>query len=149
MKKFLGTLIILFFIVITASAQAHLSGTVTDKSHQPLKSATVIINAKNFKQTALTNESGQFSFSSLAFNLKYNFLVEFVGLTAFDSTFQLKENAVFNIILNETTAYLEPLEVSSVRASGKAPFTKTNISKNEIAKMMIKQEVRINWPDAP
>jgi hypothetical protein len=62
MKKFLGTLFVLFFIVITAKAQAHLSGTVTDKSYQPLKSATVVISAKNFKQTTLTNESGQFSF---------------------------------------------------------------------------------------
>src|SRR6478735_1372022 len=99
MKKFLGTLIGLFFIVITAKAQAHLSGTVTDKSYQPLKSATVVISAKNFKQTTLTNESGQFSFSNMALNVKYNLLVDFVGLTAFDSTFQLKENAVFNIIL--------------------------------------------------
>jgi iron complex outermembrane receptor protein len=38
-------------------------------------------------------------------------------------------------------AYLEPLEVSSVRASGKAAFTKTNISKTEIAKINLGQDI--------
>jgi hypothetical protein len=56
---------------------------------------------------------GSLAFSNLAFNLKYDLQVDFVGLTAFDSTFQLKENTVFNIMMNESTAYLEPLEVSS------------------------------------
>ncbi|HEX5151716.1 MAG TPA: TonB-dependent receptor [Parafilimonas sp.] len=141
MKKFLGTLLVLFFIVITVRSQSSLSGTVTDKNNQPLKSATVALSAKNFKRTTLTNENGEFSFSNLTFNLKYNLHADFVGLTAFDSTFQLKENTAFHIRLNESTTYLEPLEVSSVRASGKAPFTKTNISKDEIAKINIGQDI--------
>ena len=64
MKKFLGTLIILV-IVLTARAQGNLTGAITDKSLQPLKNATVVLNAKNFKRTTLTNENGQFDFSNL------------------------------------------------------------------------------------
>ena len=78
---------------------------------------------------------------NLAAGLKYNLSVEFVGLQTFDSTLSLTKNVSLNIILEEATAYLEPLEVSAVRASDKAPFTKTNISKNDIAKINLGQDL--------
>ncbi len=140
MKKFPGTLVFLF-IVITATAQTNITGIVNDKNNQPLKSATVTINTKNFKKTTATSENGQFEFSNLALNSKYNLRIEFVGLKTFDSTFQMQNSTSFNIVLQEATTDLEPLEISSVRASGKAPFTKTNISKAEIAKINLGQDI--------
>ena len=140
MKKFLGTLIV-FFIVFTARAQTDLHGIVQDKNNRTIKSATVTISTKNFKKAILTDEKGQFNFSNLLASSKYEFIIEFVGFETFDSTFQLQKSEVLNIVLHESTAYLEPLEVSSVRAADKAPFTKTNITKSEIAKINLGQDL--------
>jgi iron complex outermembrane receptor protein len=140
MKKFLGTFV-LFLFVLAASAQNSLNGIVTDDNNQPLKGATVTISKKGFKVKTQTDANGQFNFSNLAANASYNVLVEFVGLKTLDSTFQFQNNTTLNLRLQEATANLEPLEVSSVRASDKAPFTKTNISKNEIAKINVGQDL--------
>jgi len=140
MKKFLGTLAILF-IVLNVNAQNNLSGTVTDKNRQPVKAATVIINSKNFKKTILTGEGGQFSISNLTAGLKYNLAIEFIGLETFDSTVLLQKDVSLDITLQESAGYLEPLEISAVRAGSKAPFTKTNISKAEIEKINLGQDL--------
>jgi len=133
MKKFLGT-IALLLIVFTAVAQNNLNGIVTNKNNELLKGATITINTKNFKTKIQTGEKGQFSLSNLDANLIYKISVEFVGLKTFDTTVHLQKDVLLNIVLQESNASLEPLEVSSIRASDKAPFTKTNISKTDIAK---------------
>lgn len=139
MKKFLGTFIC-FCIVFTASAQ-NISGTVADENNEFLNGATVTISTKDFRQTKSTNKNGAFNFSALKPLFTYKLIIEFVGKEAFDTTILLQQNVVLNIVLNESTAYLEPLEVRSVRAADKAPFTKTNISKNEIAKINLGQDL--------
>ena len=139
MKKIWGTIVFLW-IAFTTSAQT-LSGVVTNKNNQPLKNATVSISSKNFKSKTQTGEKGGFNFSNLNSNSTYKISVEFIGLKEFDSTIQLQNVATLNIVLDESFANLEPLEVSSVRASDKAPFTKTNISKNDIAKVNLGQDL--------
>lgn len=140
MKKFLGTLIVLL-IGFTARTQTDLHGIVQDKNNRAVKGATVSISTKNFKKAMLTDEKGRFNFSNLLAGSKYNVIIEFVGFETFDSTFQLQKSEVLNIILPEATANLEPLEVRSVRAADKAPFTKTNITKAEIAKINLGQDL--------
>ena len=140
MKILLGTLIFLLSAV-AASAQNSLSGIVIDNKNQPLKAATISISTKDFKSKTQTGEKGQFSFENLNLNSTYSITVEFIGMKPFDTTIQLQKNISLNIQLQESTAYLEPLEISSVRASDKAPFTKTNISKNEIAKINLGQDL--------
>ncbi|HVX25485.1 MAG TPA: TonB-dependent receptor, partial [Parafilimonas sp.] len=140
MKKFLGTLFFLG-VLIFANAQTDLTGTVLNQTNQSLKDATVSISSKNFKTKALTNSNGQFNFSNLKENSTYHLVVDFIGLKSFDTTLQFYQNTTLKIILQESSAYLEPLEIRSVRASDKAPFTKTNISKNEIAKVNLGQDL--------
>ncbi len=140
MKKFLGTLFFLG-VLIFANAQTYLTGTVFNETNQSLKDATVSISSKNFKAKALTNSNGQFNFSNLKENSTYHLVIDFIGLKSFDTTLQFYQNTTLKIILQESTAYLEPLEIRSVRASDKAPFTKTNISKNEIAKVNLGQDL--------
>ncbi|MEP6465595.1 MAG: TonB-dependent receptor plug domain-containing protein, partial [Parafilimonas sp.] len=140
MKKFLGTFSLLL-IVFTVAAQNSLNGIVTDKSKQSLKGATIIISTKNFKLKTQTGEKGEFNFSNLHSNSLYKIMIEFVGMKSFDTSLQLEKDSSLNIVLNESSAYLEPLEITSVRASDKAPFTKTNISKNDIEKINLGQDL--------
>ncbi len=140
MKKIKGTLAALL-IVLISSAQTNLNGIVTDENNHPLKDATVTISAKKYTAKMLTDENGSFNILNLHSNFAYTISVSFVGLGLFDSTFKLQQSTSIKIILNESTANLEPLEIRSVRASDKAPFTKTNISKNDIAKVNLGQDL--------
>lgn len=140
MKKILGTVCCLL-IVFIVPAQNNLNGVITDISSKPLKGATITISAKNFITRTQTGENGAFNLLNLKANVRYKISASFVGLEPFDSTFVLHQSASINIMLNESTAVLEPLEIRSVRASDKAPFTKTNISKNEIVKINLGQDL--------
>lgn len=139
MKKFLGTLL-LACTLFSATAQ-NINGVVTDKIKNPLNRTTVTISAKNFRQATFTNEKGEFKFSNLNPALQYKLAAAFIGSENFDTTVSAAGNPVLYIMLGESAAYLEPLEVRSVRATEKAPFTKTNISKDEIAKINLGQDL--------
>jgi iron complex outermembrane receptor protein len=147
MKIFLGTFILL--CIGWSTLAQNLNGIVAGKNDQPLKGATITVSTKNFKTKTLTREKGDFSVDGLIANSTYKISVEFVGLKTFDSTFQLRANTTLNIFLDESTASLEPLEIRSVRASDKAPFTKTNISKEDIAKVNLGQDIPILLNQTP
>lgn len=50
-------------------------------------------------------------------------------------------NAVFSQDTKNDTLLLQPIEIKSVRANDKAPFTKTNLTKKEIEKVNIGQDL--------
>jgi iron complex outermembrane receptor protein len=140
MKKILGTITIAF-IAFNAFAQNSLKGKVIDENDHPLKGATITISTKDFKTKTQTGSTGEFNFVSLVGNSVYTLSAEFIGYKKFDTTLQQQSNVALTIVLTTETAYLEPLEVRSVRASDKAPFTKTNITKNEISKINLGQDL--------
>jgi len=140
MKKILGTIIIVF-ITLNAFTQNSLNGKVIDENNNPLKGATITINATNFKTKTQTGADGAFSFADLNSHSGYTISADFIGMKNFDTTLQLQNNATLNIVLIAETALLDPLEVRSVRAGDRAPFTKTNISKNDIAKTNLGQDL--------
>ncbi|MFT4153814.1 TonB-dependent receptor [Parafilimonas sp.] len=139
MKKILGT--VAFLNLLFATSAQSVNGKVADKNNNPLNGATVTISAKNFRQSVLTGENGLFNFSNLNPALKYKLEAAYVGRQAFDTIISAQPNTVLHIALHETASYLEPLEVSSVRASDKAPFAKTNITKEEIEKINLGQDL--------
>ncbi len=138
MKRFLGT-ILFMAVFFLSNAQSILKGIVLNENNQPLKDATVSISTKNFQQKTLTDANGNFTFLNLS-NKQYNLHISFIGMNEFDSVITLNGN---DITIHITSLYnnLEPLEITSIRASNKAPFTKTNISKNEIAKINLGQDL--------
>lgn len=140
MKKVLGTIIIAF-VTLNAFAQNSLNGKIIDENNNPLKGATVTINTKDLKLKTQTGASGEFSFTNLNNHSVYTLSADFVGFKKYDTTLQLQNDAALNIVLSAETAFLDPLEVRSVRAGDKAPFTKTNISKSEIAKINLGQDL--------
>ncbi|MBS1745258.1 MAG: TonB-dependent receptor plug domain-containing protein [Bacteroidetes bacterium] len=139
MKRFLGTAI-LFWITFFATAQ-NMSGVVINKNDLPLKGATITISTKGYKEKQLTGEKGEFNFHGLKINSTYKILVEYIGMNNFDTAIQLQDRVALNIVMKESDTYLEPLEVSSVRAGDKAPFTKTNITKKAIAQVNLGQDL--------
>lgn len=141
MKKFLGTLAA-FVLVVTTFAQINISGKVTSTANKPLEGATVTLRINEKKEkTVLTNNAGAFEFTNIAGNTPYKLVVEYVGMQKQEESFTATENKTFDVVLADLAFLLEPLEVKAIRASDRAPFTKTNITKQELAKLNQAQDI--------
>ena len=135
MKKLLGTLAATI-MAATTFAQISISGKVTNKQNKPLDGATVILRLNERKErTAVTGKSGDFEFTNVQLNATCKLSVTYVSMQTREESFTATESRSFNFVLNDLEFLLEPLEVKAIRASDKAPFTKTNISKKEIEKL--------------
>ena len=141
MKKLLGTLAA-FVLAATTFAQVNISGKVTNKENKPLEGATVSLQINGKKdRTALTSGIGDFEFTNVSSNAVCKLIIQFVGMQTAEENFTAAENKNFNFVLNELAYLLEPLEVKAIRASDRAPFTKTNISKQDLAKLNQGQDI--------
>ena len=138
MKKLLGTLAFTCFTFIAFSQKIVVTGIVLDNiTNQPLSGATVTIN----NQSIITDDDGIFVFKKIT---KQNFSIEvsIVGYANFNETITSAAAEKSIIIKMKSIALnLQALEVKSIRASNKAPFTKTNLSKEEIAKVNLGQDL--------
>lgn len=140
MKKFLGTTM-LAFLTLIAAAQSNKSlvqGTVTESpSHTPVAGATVSLGNRK----TLTDDLGKFSFGKVDKGV-YELIVSSLGFKEYKRSVNAGEaETKLDVQLMATALFLQPLEVKSVRASDRAPFVKTNISKEDIARTNLGQDI--------
>lgn len=140
MKKFLG-ITMLTLITLIAFAQTHKSliqGRITEKITQtPVAGATVSLGNRK----TLTDEQGRFSFGRVNQGV-YTFWVNSLGFRDHTETISvIQTDTRIEIELTPAALFLQPLELKAVRASNKAPFAKTTISKEEIAKANLGQDI--------
>ncbi len=140
MKKFLGTTM-LTLITLIAFAQTHKSliqGRITEKITQtPVAGATVSLGNRK----TLTDEQGRFSFGRVNQGV-YTFWVNSLSFRDHTETISvIQTDAHIEIELTPAALFLQPLELKAVRASNRAPFAKTTISKEEIAKANLGQDI--------
>lgn len=139
MKHFLGTAAALLMAAFTQAQTLDLK--VTNGQNQPLSGITATISKDGKKWTLISNNNGDIVFTpGQAGN--YQLLLEAVGKKTVRQSFTIT-GAVSNvtITLEELDYLLEPLEVKAIRASDRAPFTKTNIDKADIAKQNLGQDL--------
>ncbi|MDQ2751797.1 MAG: TonB-dependent receptor, partial [Bacteroidota bacterium] len=139
-KKVLGTITVLF-IAVVVHAQVTVKGIVTSKNKTPLPDANVVLTISGKKTSTTTNANGEFVFAHIS---KGNATItaNYVGKVEASQQISIDEkDAIVNFILEEDAASLEPLEVRSVRASERSPFTKTNLSSADIAKNNVAQDL--------
>lgn len=123
-------------------SQLNLIGKITDEKNVPLFSAVVSVSINNGKEKSmLTKEDGSFSFANIPLKATCKMSIDYVGKRTEEIKFILKKDTSFVITLRDADSRLAPLEVSATRASAKSPFTKTNISKAEIAKNNVGQDL--------
>lgn len=141
MKRILGTLTVLLITVIV-HAQTTVKGKVKDTQNQPLAGATITLQVNNKTFTSITDGNGNYQISKVPENTTAKLTVQFVSKKTFEQQFNINQiNPVFNITLEDEAYFLEPLEVKAVRASDRAPFTKTNVNEQEIAKRNYGQDL--------
>lgn len=137
MKQLLGTITAILLAVI-AHAQT-VRGKITNAQQEPVNGASVTFSQNAKKWTTISEADGSF-----ALTLKdgaYSIRVESVGKKSFTKNISSIKGETFSIQLQDAAYFLEPLEVKSLRASDKAPFTKTDISKADIAKTNLGQDL--------
>jgi iron complex outermembrane receptor protein len=136
MKK-LFTVIFFLSLAEIAFAQDRLRGKVTDsQSGIPVAGATVEVDRIG---TVLTNDSGFFEFRKS--NPKNATIkITSIGYRIFQSKINAGDQLIL-VLLEPIQLFLQPVEVKSLRAGEKAPFTKTNISKKEIEKNNLAQDL--------
>ncbi len=130
MKPFWITVSI-FYSFLSLSAQSTIRGKIT-ANQLPLSGATISIVEMPGVGT-ISSSDGNFTF----FTKKGSFtlVVEHVSMEtkSFPVVVNSQEKSV-TIDMNRSAYFLAPVEITSIRASERAPFTKTNISKEELAK---------------
>lgn len=131
-----------FVLAAATFAQVNISGKVVSKENKPLEGATVTLSVNGKKdKSILTKSDGTYVFSNIDNNALCKLVIEFVGMQKTEETFTADESKTFNFVLNEQPFLLEPLEVKAIRASDRAPFTKTNITKQDLAKLNQGQDI--------
>jgi len=123
------------------NAQITVKGTVTNSQNQPLQGASVSLTANNKTISIATNEKGFFEFSGVTTHVICKLTAAYIGKKNFEETFTAESDKSFAITLNDLDFFLDPLEIKAVRASDKAPFTKTNIGADQISKNNLGQDI--------
>ena len=123
------------YLFLTQYLTAQISGKVTDASQTPIAAATVELS--NGLST-LTTESGSFEFKKVKPG-NYTLQVTSVGYQSANQ--QVSTGSPIDIKLERLNLFLQPVEIKATRADDKAPFTKSNLSKKEIEKLNLGQDL--------
>ncbi len=137
--KIVAFLLVVFTSLTTSAQTFILSGKVVDENQEPLVGATVAVKTQN--KGIATDFEGKFKL-----NLpKGTHLIE-VSYVGFKSTSQKvaitsDQQITFQLTANETV--LDEVLVSAVRVKADAPVTHSNLSKQEIEKRNLGQDIPV------
>lgn len=120
-------------------AQSGLRGKVLDsKSGEPLPGATVAITDASLITT--TDIDGNFAFGPLKPDT-YTVVISYVGYNTLQQTIRLPQQEPLQIFLKEGVHVTEEVLVTATRASEKTPTTYATVSKEELEKQNLGQDL--------
>lgn len=118
------------------NAQSVITGTVTDKkSGRPLEGATIAISKGH---QAYTDAKGNYRIT-VPVNGNYSIQASFLGYKTIRIAAEGKSQYDFQ--LEETGLFVQPVEISSLRAGKDAPFTKSDMRSEDIRKQNLGQDL--------
>lgn len=138
MKK-ISIFLFLFASILVNAQSFTVKGTVYDENKQPLPSASVLI--KEIKKGISTDIDGNFSIKLSKGN--YTIEVSFLGYKTAWNKITVSKNEEYVIQLKPDATVLEEVLVSAVRVNADVPVTFSNLSKKEIAKRNLGQDIPI------
>ncbi|WBX78487.1 TonB-dependent receptor [Tenacibaculum ovolyticum] len=128
------------FTAITVNAQNFiLSGKVVNSSQKPLVGATIVV--KELKKGTSSDFEGNFKIK-LAKGT-HRIAVSYVGFKTLIQTVAIKNNQSITFQLTSNENVLDEVLVSAVRVKADAPVTHSNLTKKEIAKRNLGQDIPI------
>lgn len=135
--KTIVTFLLLFSAIV--HAQKKITGSVINKKNETLVGATITI--LELQKSLFTDFEGKFQIN-LPQNKVYNLEISYIGYT----TKTVNTNSLQNnnqIVLSSTTDKLDEVLVSAIRANENTPVTYSNVSKEEIAKRNLGQDIPV------
>tara|TARA_B100000809_G_scaffold179926_1_gene177545 strand:+ start:12 stop:2366 length:2355 start_codon:yes stop_codon:yes gene_type:complete len=138
MKK--NIFFLFLFASILANAQTFtLKGKVVNENNESLPGATILV--KETKKGTSTDFDGKFNVNLPKGN--YTIQVSFIGYKTVSKGIALTKNEEINFSLLPNATVLEEVLVSAVRVNTDVPVTFSNLSKKEIAKRNLGQDIPI------
>jgi len=151
MKLFLKTniqkvKILVAFLIISSSVFGQgaqpfkLSGKVLDENKNPLPNATVKLIETN--QATATDFNGYYEFDIIKRN--YTVEVSYIGYETLKKQIDvIEKHSTLNFTLNPSTEKLDEVLVSAIRAKSTSPVTFSNVSKKDLEKRNLGQDIPI------
>lgn len=140
MKKLSIILCVLFVGITNAQTNFNVSGTVHDEDGNSLPGATLKIASTNTYTTS--NNEGVYSFNLSSGN--YTIEVFYIGYQNVSQEVQVNSNVKnIDFKLSPSSELLDEALVSAVRVDSESPVTHSNMSKKEIAKRNLGQDIPI------
>ncbi len=130
-------LLALWCLVGHSNAQVSLKGTVTGTGGETLIGAHVSLNS-NFQQT-ITDENGAFTLRVKAG--KYRLRITYLGYNPYDQVLMANKDTALAVKLSESAIVSDAVIVSAVRASQNTPTTFSTVSKEDISRSNIAQDM--------
>lgn len=127
---------LLMLVSITSQAQSFLSAKVVDNEQTPLSGATVQVLQQN--KAAVTDNQGAFSIKLPKGS--YTLKIAYLGFQSVTKEISTEVNDLV-IVLTPEENVLDEVLVSSIRATENTPVTFSNLSKEEIAKRNLGQDI--------
>ncbi|WP_088324030.1 TonB-dependent receptor [Polaribacter tangerinus] len=138
MKKI--SIFLFLFVSTLANAQSFtISGKIVDENNKPLSEATILV--KEINKGAVSNTAGNYSISLKKGS--YTLAFSFLGYKTIVQKVTLYKNEIRTIQLQPDANVLEEVLVAAVRANTNIPVTYSNLSKKEIAKRNLGQDIPI------
>ena len=138
MKK----IIIFLFLFVSTFTNAQtftLSGKVVDENKEPLTGATILVKETNQGTSSISDGTFQFRLKQGNYTLQ----VSYVGFKTLERKVSLTKNQEIVITLSSDENVLDEVLVSAVRANSDIPVTYSNLSKKEIAKRNLGQDIPV------
>ncbi|MGK0448322.1 MAG: iron complex outermembrane receptor protein [Polaribacter sp.] len=138
MKKNIFFLFLFASILVNAQTFT-LKGKVVNENNESLPGATILV--KEPKKGTSTDFDGKFNVNLPKGN--YTIQVSFIGYKTVSKEITLTKNEEINFSLLPNATVLDEVLVSAVRANASIPVTFSNLSKKEIAKRNLGQDIPI------
>ena len=137
MKKIYMLAFMAMLVPFLVSAQFSITGKVIDKAtNQPLAGASI----SNGSISVQSDVSGKFAMDNLQEG-KYTLRVSFLGFNSWTSTFNLNRDKDFSIVLNPGSISADEVIVRATRAAVNTPTTFKNLSKADLEKNNLGQDL--------
>lgn len=137
----IGIVLIGLFCSGFLNAQIVISGKVTNAQQNILPGATIELITPAKTLQAISNDAGNFEIKSMEKNVHAILRCSYIGKKTSDIPILLNKNQQVDFQLDDASLFLKPLEIQSVRASDRAPFTITNIKTSSLAQKNLGQDL--------
>src|SRR5690242_2203528 len=125
-----------------AAAQFRFSGRITAEGGQALEGASVKLSAQH-TYGAVSDAHGNFTVSSLPAGT-YTLTASSIGYRSIAQEITVSDNVSgYTISLSRVNLFVKPVEITGIRAGNDAPFAKSTISREELERVNLGQDLPV------